>query len=128
MAHSSRSNLAVALISLAMVASGLVGACSGGEFTQGASPGAGGGQNDAGSTAGSGVGGSTSMMVVPPSGTKRCTGPAECDDINPCTIDECGPEGSCVYTPKCGDGERCCDGACGQCCVQEDCNDSVSCT
>ncbi len=129
MVHAGRTSLAATLVGLGLIASALVGACSSGNaFEANASAGAGGGQSDAGSTAGSGVGGS-GMVVMPPSGTKACTGPADCDDVNPCTIDECGAEGKCEYKGKCEDeGLLCCDGDCGSCCVQQDCDDGVSCT
>ncbi len=58
----------------------------------------------------------------------NCRGPEDCDDGDPCTLDDCGKDGICTISPKCGPTEKCCDGACGQCCGQADCNDEVKCT
>ena len=106
---------AVTLFSLGLIVSALIGACSSGEFSEGGGAGS-------GSGATSGTGGTAGGSAV------KCTGPDECDDQDPCTLDECGADGSCLYRPKCGAEEKCCDGDCGQCCVQEDCNDNVACT
>ena len=123
MPHAARTTLAVTLFGFGLIASAAVGACSGGEFSaDAADAGSGGSGPDAGSGAGTSAAGSTS------GGTVLCRAPEECDDADPCTLDECSAEGTCVHSAKCGAGEKCCDGDCGQCCVQEDCNDSVSCT
>ena len=57
-----------------------------------------------------------------------CQGPEDCDDNDPCTLDDCGTDGLCTTSPKCGPTEKCCDGACGQCCNAADCADAVACT
>jgi hypothetical protein len=127
MAHAARSTLAVTLFSLGLIASAAVGACSGGEFSSDVGvAGSGGKGPDAGSGAGAGAAGSTSGSGG--GGTVLCRTPLECDDNDPCTLDECGAEGSCLHSAKCGPGELCCDGDCGQCCAQDDCNDDVECT
>ncbi|HEY6556466.1 MAG TPA: hypothetical protein VI072_04305, partial [Polyangiaceae bacterium] len=48
-------------------------------------------------------------------GTGRaCTGPEDCDDSNPCTVEQCGADGKCAASqPKCGSALKCCDGVCG---------------
>ncbi|MGD8653295.1 MAG: S8 family serine peptidase, partial [Desulfobacterales bacterium] len=60
----------------------------------------------------------------------QCSDDADCDDSDPCTIDDC-VEGACSYTPmNCPSGEACVDGACvtsvcnenGTCESGEDCN------
>jgi hypothetical protein len=126
MAHAARSTLAVTLFALGLIASSLVGACSGGEFSEGGvDTGSGGQRPDAGPGAGSSAGGGSGAT---PGGTVLCKGPDECNDVDPCTIDECGAEGTCVHAPKCSGGELCCDGVCSQCCAQEDCSDAIGCT
>lgn len=36
-----------------------------------------------------------------------------CDDDDPCTVDECGPDGTCRFVPRsCDDGDDCTDDAC----------------
>ena len=62
-----------------------------------------------------------------------CTSPADCDDGEECTIDDC-VEGACQYTPvpddaPCSEG-ICCDGTCDPlvCSVDADCDDGDTCT
>jgi len=37
----------------------------------------------------------------------RCSGDAECDDDDPCTVDMCTPEGICEDSPLCPEGVNC---------------------
>ena len=62
-----------------------------------------------------------------------CTVPADCDDSNECTIDDC-VGGVCENTPVADDtpcsGGICCDGVCDAavCSVDGDCGDGEACT
>jgi hypothetical protein len=128
MAATSRSGLVFALIGVGFSSALSLGACSGGEFSEaGAGNGSGGSAGSTGSGASS-SGGKSSMGGGGAVPGRTCTGPEQCDDADPCTIDECGVQSVCVYTPKCGATELCCDGTCSQCCVQADCTDEVGCT
>lgn len=92
-------------------------ACGGAKFTSG------------GGSGGTGAGGTGSVATGGSSGPKvACEGPEDCDDGNPCTVDECGADGVCAPAPKCGATEKCCDGTCGECCDGSDCDDQVKCT
>jgi len=93
-------------------------ACGGAKFT------AGGG---AGGTGAGGHSGSAAAGGIAPHQTV-CEGPEDCDDSDPCTVDQCGADGLCTKAPLCGAGEKCCDGSCGQCCDGGDCDDGVKCT
>jgi len=108
----------------------------GAEAGEGGAPGTGGsatsgrggsaGSSAAGGTAGTGTGGTAGTGG---GGTTICTETADCDDHNPCTIDSCTGNGVCERLPKCtGAQPLCCDGVCGECCVQDDCKDNVDCT
>lgn len=46
--------------------------------------------------------------AVPSAGSPECTGASDCDDSNPCTLDQCN-SGSCS-NPAVGDGTSCDDG------------------
>jgi hypothetical protein len=74
-------------------------ACGGGEFT----------------TKSEATAGTAGTVAV-----KECSGPEDCRDDDPCTIDECGAEGVCLDAPKCG-ADKCCGGLCGECCSDSDC-------
>jgi hypothetical protein len=124
---------------LGLVLSGLVAAvaCGSPSFTASETGGTGGGAEagDGGTSAtgGSTTGGSGGTTTAGGGGTQGgtmlCTESADCDDQNPCTIDSCAGNGVCVREPKCtGAQPLCCDGVCGECCKQEDCNDSIACT
>src|SRR5512140_1794550 len=65
-------------------------------------------------------------LALPPSsdgGTPACAASADCDDVNPCTVDRC-ESGACTHAPapegtSCADSDACngeetCDAA-GQC-------------
>ena len=62
-----------------------------------------------------------------------CTSPADCDDSNECTIDDC-VDGACENTPVADDtpctGGICCGGSCDPvvCSSAADCDDSEACT
>ena len=101
-------------------------ACGGSKFT--AVAGSSGGSNGGGSNE---PGGGSSGLSSGDAGTTSkvtCQGPEDCDDADPCTVDQCGADGVCSTAPKCGPTEKCCDGACGQCCDQADCEDGLACT
>ncbi len=106
-------------------------ACSGAQFT---AVGGGGGSANGSSSGGSGNsmnagGADTGEAGAAGAATKvACQGPEDCDDGDPCTVDQCGADGACVPTPKCGPTEKCCNGACGECCDQSDCDDQITCT
>ena len=63
-----------------------------------------------------------------------CTVAAECNDLDPCTVDLCEPDYGCVNTPKsCTDGNACtidnCRASDGQCLHNSlDCTDENACT
>ncbi len=97
-------------------------ACGGGKFTAG--PGASGGDTANAGASGDGSGASGGA----PEHKIACQGPEDCDDGNPCTVDQCGADGACTRAPKCGATEKCCDGSCGECCDSPDCDDQVACT
>lgn len=59
---------------------------------------------------------------------KACSGPEDCNDSDPCTVDLCGANGSCAPARKCLGTQRCCAGDCAECCNDADCDDGVSCT
>jgi len=92
-------------------------ACGGAHFSAGGSGGT-------GATDG-GISGNSSAGT---SAGKACKGPEDCDDKDPCTVDQCGPDGTCKRAPKCDVTQKCCDGACGECCSKADCDDGVACT
>ena len=94
-------------------------ACGGAKFT---ATGGSGGDNASGGETGSGATGGLFEHKI------TCQGPEDCDDGDPCTVDQCGADGACARAPKCGGTEKCCDGACGQCCAAADCDDGVTCT
>ena len=60
-----------------------------------------------------------------------CSVPGDCDDLNPCTVDDC-VGGSCSNTPiNCDDGNACTSDSCsGGACVNDpiSCDDSDPCT
>jgi len=88
---------------------------SAGSWTTGGTAG-----TNTGATGGGGTGGG---------GTTICTENADCDDMNPCTIDSCTGNGVCERVPKCtGAQPLCCDGVCGECCDQDGCQDNIECT
>ena len=93
-------------------------ACGGAKFT---AHGGSGGSRAAGA-AGNASGGAEGKSRI------ACQGPEDCDDSNPCTVDQCGADGACASAPLCGATEKCCDGSCGQCCDGNDCDDGVKCT
>ena len=99
-------------------------ACGGARFT--AADNSGGANSSGGKSSGGNSSGGSSGSVM---GHKlACQGPEDCDDADPCTVDQCGADGICATTAKCGATEKCCDGACGQCCDAADCDDGVKCT
>lgn len=51
---------------------------------------------------------------------KQCCGDGDCNDNDPCTIDECN-QGVCGSRPKCANGTKCCNGECRACCTDTDC-------
>jgi hypothetical protein len=93
-----------------------------GDAGQGASSDGGNVGASGGSVSGSG---STSGGESPNGG---CRGPEDCADGDPCSVDSCRANGFCVLTAKCGPGEKCCEGDCGECCDDRDCSDGVDCT
>jgi len=80
-----------------------------------------------GGTAGT-VAGTAGTAGTAGGGTTLCSDAKDCDDGKPCTLDTCGADGVCVNAPKCAADQLCCDGVCGECCAQGDCNDDVECT
>ncbi|HEY3252960.1 MAG TPA: hypothetical protein VGJ91_03395, partial [Polyangiaceae bacterium] len=92
-------------------------ACGGAKFT---AHGGGGGSGSGGDSGSAAAGGAEPKVA--------CQGPEDCDDSNPCTVDQCGADGACTKAPLCGATEKCCDGSCGQCCDANDCDDQVKCT
>ncbi len=115
------------LLGGSLVAAAFALSCGSPEFTAGGPTGGTGGTapsegGDSG-TVGAGTGGTAG------GGTTLCTGTADCDDQNPCTIDSCSTEGVCAHDTKCtGNQPFCCDGLCGACCAAADCADGVDCT
>jgi subtilisin-like proprotein convertase family protein len=64
-----------------------------------------------------------------------CTSPADCDDGNPCTVDDCDLALGCVHAPNaCDDGNPCTDDSCDPAsgCLHADntnpCDDGNACT
>jgi hypothetical protein len=43
-------------------------------------------------------------------------------------VDVCKAGGLCEHLPTCAAGEQCCDGRCGECCQDEQCDDGIGCT
>lgn len=74
-------------------------------------------------------------LALDAAGCGGCSVPADCDDGNECTIDDC-VAGSCTYTPVADDtactvgGTICCGGTCttATCSSAADCNDADPCT
>ena len=93
-------------------------ACGGAKFT---ADGGGGGSASGGGSGNAASGGVIEQKI-------SCQGPEDCDDGDPCTVDQCGADGACTKAAKCGATEKCCDGSCGQCCASADCDDGVKCT
>ncbi len=127
MAHSPRVGMVRAFVALCFVAAGVISACGGGEFSEDTAGSGGSAGSDAGVSGQSQAGGGG----TPPStgGDVVCHGPDECDDLDPCTVDECDGEGFCRHSAKClADGLLCCDGVCSQCCAKSDCDDALGCT
>ncbi|MGD2110023.1 MAG: hypothetical protein PVI86_11615, partial [Phycisphaerae bacterium] len=58
-------------------------------------------------------------------GCPACESTAECDDADPCTNDECTPEGLCVNAPNFDVDDECCRSDTGAVCARDDGN---SCT
>lgn len=90
----------------------------GGASTNGGTGGSAGRGGGSGGSAGSGAGTTGSGG----GSTVLCNTVDDCEDDNPCSLDVCNANGFCEYQPKCGGAEpRCCDGECGQCCLDSDC-------
>src|SRR5687767_14017639 len=102
-----------------------VAACGSSEFSA-APAGAGGSNPDGGGgTSGAGAGGSGNTGNTGNTGGigSECAGPDDCSDGDPCTLDTCGANGRCVpEVPRCGRTEKCCSGACAECCADVDCS------
>ncbi len=126
MAQSPRLALVRSFVALALVTAGVISACGGGEFSEQSDASSGGSSGSDGGVIGQAGDGNTTPPI---GGDVLCHGPDECDDGDPCTIDECDAEGFCRHSAKCvGAGELCCDGTCSQCCSRDDCEDTVECT
>jgi hypothetical protein len=95
-------------------------ACGGSQFTAVGSGGAGG--------ADGGLVGDSGSSGAAGSSAKACQGPEDCDEGNPCIVDQCGADGLCKRAPKCDATQVCCHGTCGECCAKSDCDDSIGCT
>jgi hypothetical protein len=100
----------------------------GGEGGEATAPAEGGGGSG---TAGSVTAGTNTEAGTPGSGGTLlggCRGPEDCSDGDPCTQDVCRPDGVCVLSPKCAANQQCCEGDCGECCEDTDCDDNIGCT
>ncbi len=100
MTRSYRPRLTLALVSLAVFAAGIVSVCIGAEFSDTGSPNtsSGGSSTDAGTD-----GGSANGAVGNRGGTVKCKGPEDCDDGDPCSVDECDSDGACKHSAKCSE-------------------------
>ena len=111
MVRPARPSLVACFLSLFLVTSGVVSACGGSEFS-GQATGGGSGNSAAGAIGVAGDGSGGSGAGVGKGGTVLCSGHADCDDGDLCTVDECDADGHCQHSAKCDAGERCCDTAC----------------
>lgn len=112
------------LVLAALLLAGVLHACSGAEFQSSA-----GQQTTTGNTnTGDGDTPGDSDAGGNASGSTSCLGPEDCDDDDPCTFEVCKATGLCELNPTCGPSERCCDGRCGECCADVDCDDGIGCT
>src|SRR5690606_10791459 len=105
-------------------------ACGGEPFSSTPTPpnesGGAGGQG--GTSSGGAGGGGAGAGAEGGSPGESCTSAADCNDADPCTIDLCLIDGTCEHAPKCAGAQHCCDGVCGACCDDVDCDDGVGCT
>jgi hypothetical protein len=109
----------------------LATACGGSEFNGEAAASAGaagatqsGAGNGAAGTSQAGKGGSSSGGST----LAGCHGPEDCSDGDACTNDVCQHNGECASVARCPADQKCCDGDCGECCDDGDCDDKVGCT
>jgi hypothetical protein len=118
----SKAWLAVGILAIPLTA---IGACNAADFSAAEGSGSGGSSGFAGQQGSTGGGpGSGGSQSAGSGGSligQTCSGPEDCNDSDPCTIDVCGGNGLCESAAKCADGKACCpSGDCGECCGNDD--------